>query len=186
MPSRMLPCLQVCLRRGRNEMPLGSGEIITVDVEGLDALERALEEMPGKLARRSIRRALFAGATIFKQHILRLAPRKTGFMAEHFGIRISKTRGEDLEAVAYIGPQGKIDYPDADGGYRTKVLKNGKIKKVGRVAVASVVRFLTFGWSKKPSGDPFFINAFDIGKNQVLEETTKILAEEIEKIASER
>jgi hypothetical protein len=166
-------------------VPLGSGEVVTVEVEGLDQLERALEEMPGKLAKKSIRRALFAGATIFKQTILRLAPRKTGFMADHFGIKIQKTRGDDLAATAYIGPQGKIDYPDTDGGYRTKVLKNGKIKKVGRIAVASVVRFLTFGWSKKPAGDPFFINSFDIAKEQVLEETTKILAEEIENIAKE-
>jgi hypothetical protein len=136
-------------------VPLGSGEIITVEIEGLDQLERALEEMPGKLAKRSIRKALFAGATIFKQTILRLAPRKTGFMAEHFGIKIQKNRGDDLAAIAYIGPQGKIDYPDTDGGYRTKVLKNGKIKKVGRIAVASVVRFLTFGWSKNRLAIPF-------------------------------
>jgi HK97 gp10 family phage protein len=172
-------------------MPYGSGEVVTVEVSGLEELQNSLTELPERLAKVGIRRALAQGAKIFQAGIFTLArvikvgtpAAPVGFLREHFGWRISANRGDPLAAWAYIGPQGKIDYPDADGGYREKNKKNGKMAKIGRIAVASVARFLEFGTSKLPA-KPFMETAFEQYKNMVLDEVIRILAGEVEAAAS--
>jgi HK97 gp10 family phage protein len=148
-------------------MALGTGKTVEVEIKGLDELEKTLEEMPYKIAKRGLRQSLRAGADVLRNEIIALAPKDTGFMSEHFGTKIKVQRGE-LAATAYIGPQGKVDYPAfMSGAYRIVRSAKGKAKKVGRVAVATVVRFLEFGTSKMAK-KPFMTAAFDSRHQDIL------------------
>jgi len=159
------------------------GDWVTTRIEGLDELQRKLEAMPEKVAKKGLRDALKAGARVTVSAFMAFAPRLTGFLAEHFDMHLS-IRREDIAGSAYVGPQGKMDYPDAGGGYRIKETKSGRMKKVGRIAVASVARYLEFGTSKMPA-KPFMTPAWESHKQVVLEEITNKLRSSVEEAARE-
>lgn len=140
---------------------------VTVEVKGLDELQQGLEEMTEKLAKKGIRDALKAGSAPVQNAMVSLAPKNTGFLAEHFSTKIKMMR-EARAGSAFIGPQGKIEYPAfLSGAYNIVRRKSGKAVKVGRVAVATVARFLEFGTSKM-SKKPFMTQAFESNKEQAL------------------
>ena len=148
-------------------MALGSGDAVSVEVKGLDKLQQALEELPQKVAQRGIRSGLRAGADVLRKEMMSLVRKDSGFLEEHIGTRIKPQRGE-LAATAYVGPQGKIEYPAfMSGAYRIARTAKGKAKQVGRVAVATVARYLEFGTSKM-SKFPFMTPAFDSQQQQIL------------------
>jgi len=167
------------VRGGAQTLNMASGEMVSVEVKGLAELQARLEAAPEKMARNGLRKALVRGGTIFRVLMYQLAPKDTGFLAEHFGIRV-RLRGGSLAGTAYIGPQGKIDYPDAGGGYREKISKkSGKKFSVGRIAVATVARFLEFGTSKMAK-KPFMTQAFESGKTAALANVEESLRETLE------
>lgn len=130
------------------------------EIKGLDQLQKALEEMPRNVAKKGLRAALRAGAVPMKNGIVEEAPKDTGFLRDHFGVRIS-VKGKDIAGSAFVGPEGHVDYPDAGGGYREKINnKTGKKSSIGRISVASVTRFLEFGTSKLAK-KPFMTQAFE-------------------------
>lgn len=160
---------------------------VNVEIKGLDQLEHKLESLPTRLADRSLRAALRAGARVILSAFVGFAPRlaarvlgvPVGFLAAHFDIHLSM-RDADLAGSAYIGPQGKMDYPDRDtGGYRTKVDKKGRAHKVGRIAVASVARYLEFG-TKKMAAQPFMTPAWESHKEVALNAIISNLKEGLE------
>lgn len=142
-------------------------EFVTVEIKGLAELQQKLEALPEKVAKRGVRKALRDGADVLRSAIIQLAPKATGFLSQHFGTKIKMTR-DALAGTAFVGPQGKVDYPAyASGAYNIKRSRNGRAKKIGRVAVATVVRFLEFGTSKMAK-HPFFTAAFDSTRERIL------------------
>ena|SRR5271166_1421169 len=163
-----------------------------MEVKGMSELQQALEEVPRKVAQRGLRKALKSGAAPVQEGMVSLAPKYAGgdsrwpigFLAEHFGVKIKIGR-EELSGSAFIGPQGKIDYPMyASGAY--KIVRNAKNKaiKVGRIAVTTVARFLEFGTSKMGK-KPFMTQAFDTRSAAALDNITASLAETVEAAAAE-
>jgi HK97 gp10 family phage protein len=75
-----------------------------------------------------------------------------------------------------------MDYPDTNGSYRVKEDKKGKKRNVGRIAVASVARFLEFGTSKM-SARPFMTPAWESHKEIVRDKIIEKLGEAIEESA---
>ena len=165
-------------------MPLGNGEWFTAEVQGLDQLQANMESLPYRIAKKGLRNALATGGQVIKYAMHSLAPKRSGFLAEHFGVRIS-AKQDLLAGTAWIGPQGKMDYPDKGGGYREKTNKKGKIRKVGRIAVASVARFLEFGTSKMQK-KPFMTQAFDSNWQKALEVIKAALWQTIEDEATKK
>lgn len=157
---------------------MASGETVTVEVKGLAELQARLEAAPEKMARNGLRKALIRGGTIFRVLMYQLAPKDSGFLSEHFGVRV-KLRGGALAGTAYIGPQGKVDYPNTGGGYREKMSKSGKKFSIGRIAVATVARFLEFGTSKMAK-KPFMTQAYESGKTAALANVEESLRETLE------
>lgn len=152
-------------------------------IEGLDELQRKLEQLPDKVAKKSLRSALTAGARIILSAFVAFAPRATGFLAAHFDLHLS-IRGSDLAGSAYVGPQGKMDYPNASGGYKERVNSAGRKSKLGRIAVASVARFLEFGTSKF-GAKPFMTPAWESHKEVARDAIISNLAEGIEEAAKD-
>lgn len=134
-----------------------------VNSNQLRQLQEALERKPKEDAKRIVRDALELGGLEFHKAIVQEAPKRTGFMASHFNIKFSFRGNKDgTSGAAFIGPNGRMDYPRAGGGYR----KKGS-RKVGRIPVISVVRFVEYGTSKM-SANAFFTRAFEIAKEAAL------------------
>lgn len=142
---------------------------VTVEIKGLEELQKALEELPRKVATKGMRAALKDGAEPIREAMVANAPKHTGFLSEHFGTKIS-IRRDELAGSAFIGPQGKVDYPlDENGTYRIVKDESGKIiAKVGKKAVATVARFLEFGTSKM-AAHPFMTISFESMKSVALD-----------------
>lgn len=166
-------------------MALGSGDVLTCEIKGLDQLQAQLEELPDKIARRGVRQSLKDGADILRSEMMAIVDKRTHFLEEHIGTKIKLTRGARA-GTAYIGPQGKVDYPESlSGAYRIVRKANGKAKKVGRIAVATVARYLEFGTSKM-SKKPFMTPAFDAKVTAIVEAITNGLKKAVEDAARKR
>lgn len=154
--------------------------VVTVNIKGLDELQKKLEEVPRKISRRILKTALKNAAKLMIQAMAAMAPKDTGFLAEHFGMRIKLERG-DIAGSAFVGPEGKIDYPNEDGGYRQKVSAKGKHFNIGRIPVVAVARFLEFG-TRFMTKRPFMTQAFETTKeralNTIIEEIKTALEQE--------
>lgn len=158
-----------------------ANEYLTVEVKGLDELQERLEALPAKFAKRSLRSALRAGAKVYAAACVAMAPKDTGFLSEHFNYRFKINRDE-LAGTAYIGPQGKVDYPKfMSGAYKVVRKANGKAMKVGRIAVVTVARFLEFGTSKMAK-QPFMTQAGETYREQALNAVVKELKNGLEDI----
>lgn len=162
-----------------------------VEIKGLSELQTALEELPRKVAQRGIKKALRAGAEPIYQAIVRTAPRYSGvtdyppigWLAEHFGTKIKL--GQELSGSAFIGPQGKMDYPlYKSGAFKLVRNKKGKMIKIGRIAVATVARFFEFGTSKM-SKKPWMTQAFEANKNAAVDCIAASLNETIQQCAAD-
>ena len=139
--------------------------MIEVKITGLDELQRVLEEMPKDVARRALRGGLKAGSEIVRQRMVENAPKASGFLSEHFNVKV-RIRSNELVGTAHIGPAGKTYYPGK--GAKEKGVRTGKHpNKGGLTPVASVARFLEFGTSRM-SAKPFLRPAFESTKDSVL------------------
>lgn len=147
---------------------------VTVEIKGLSELQEKMEELPAKVAKRGLRAALRAGAKVIVAAMVAMAPKDTGFLSEHFGTKISIRRGDELAGSAFIGPQGHVDYPRYDSGAYNIHRRAGKVLKAGRIAVATIARFLEFG-TRKMTKKPFMTQAFDSHKQEALEAITSEL-----------
>lgn len=156
----------------------------TVEIKGLSDLQLALEDLPVKVAKHGLRSALKSGAAPIKEAMVTGAPHDTGFMSEHFDVKLKINRDE-LAGSAFIGPQGKIDYPAyTSGAYKIIRSATGRAKKVGAIAVATIVRFFEFGTSKM-SKKPFMTQAFEGHKDQALANITQELTNAVAVAAAE-
>ncbi len=159
-------------------------EDISVEIKGLSDLQLALEELPKKIADKGLRKSLKAGGAPIKNGMVSLAPKETGFLSEHFGVRVKISR-DGVSGSAFIGPQGKIDYPAfASGAYRLLRKAGGKLAKRGKIAVASVARFLEFGTSKMAK-KPFMTQAFESHQSDALDAIVKGLTTAVSEAANE-
>lgn len=149
-------------------------DFVTVKITGLSEIQKKLEQMPEKVAKRAIRSALKRAAGIVRQKIVDMAPRKTGFLSGHFDIKIRQFRGF-LAAVAHIGPNSKIYYPPNPRAGK----RGGKRKSMPVIAVA---QFHEFGTSRMPA-HPFMRPAFTATREQMIEAISEELRKAVEEAA---
>ena len=136
----------------------------TFTIQGLDELQRVLEDLPKKVANKVLREDLRDAATYLVQEMIMRAPYKTGFLAEHFDDRVRINSGE-VAGTAFVGPQGRMYYP---GGDRFLGIATGRHPhRGGLVPTISVARFLEFGTSKMPP-HTFMSTAFESSKDALL------------------
>jgi HK97 gp10 family phage protein len=151
-------------------------DLVTVKISGLDELQKRLEEIPEDLRKKGMRTALSAGADIIRDGMVELAPKDTGFLAEHFNIKTSVKNG-GMTGQAFIGPAGKIDYMEMGSVHARTPTGRWKKRKgqfvmeagmVARISVEAVARFLEFGTSKMAKR-PFMTQTFETKKGNALD-----------------
>jgi len=109
------------------------------------------------------------------------APRESGFLHEHFGIKI-KLRGDELAGSAFIGPQ-HVDYPRKGTKLRNvqRNFEHGKAADIGSTRAASTIaRFQEFGTSKM-AAHPFMRPAFEANKEAMLSKIVEGIREALAK-----
>lgn len=141
---------------------------ITVEIQGLEDLQKALEELVDKAGTQVVRDAVRAGGAVVKQEMVQQAPRDSGLLAEHFSVKTAKQKGEPLAVSAFIGPSAKpVIYPRDDG------------KTAGMPRSASVIaRLLEFG-SAVRAKHPFLTAAWETSKTRALDAMIQKLREKL-------
>src|SRR6266536_339955 len=127
-------------------------DFVTVNVAGLSDVQKALSELPQKVAKKNLRAALRAGGNVLKNAMVQGAPKDSGFLSEHISVG-TRLRSDELAGRALVGPNGKKVYP-----------RNPKWP--ARTA-ALVARWLEFGTSKMAK-KPFVTVAFETQKQNAV------------------
>jgi HK97 gp10 family phage protein len=153
----------------------------TFRVEGLRELERKLKQLPGKIAKSGLRKALFSGAKIVRTAAERLVPKDTGFL--------------QAQIIQYAAPKSKHSYADQvriGVRARARKLKSGKVntkhvryRRIGgkdRAITAHYWKYIEFGTSKM-AARPFLRPAFNANAVAAAERIKTRLRENIEKVA---
>lgn len=150
--------------------------MIEFQIKGLKELQAALVEKPQKEGVNILRKALVDSSLVIETAMHANAPVETGFLAKHFGTKLSIKGGSELRGSGFVGPQGHVDYSLSGGGFTTKTNRKGKAYKSGRIAVASVARFIEFGTSKMQAR-PFMTKAFETMKERALYQIIRAIKE---------
>ncbi len=148
-----------------------ANKVVTVHVEGLDALEAKLYDLPTKFAKRVMRRALRAGAQIWKDAIDQAAEKftkyATGWMRSQSAIATRLSAKEDSGSALV--------------GFRKKQnpARLGHAKHVP--SAANEARWKEMGTSKQ-AASPFIRPAFEANAARVLDKFTEVAKEELENV----
>jgi Bacteriophage HK97-gp10, putative tail-component len=82
-------------------------------INGLKELDHRLRELPERVMKKTVRSVMREVGNWMRDQIVANAPEETGFLKEHFGVRVSYIK-KDLMVSAFIGP--KTDkYPKSSG-----------------------------------------------------------------------
>lgn len=147
-------------------------------VDGLAELGTALKELPGKVQRKVLRKAIKPAAAILEREVVTQAPRETGALASRVKVKVSySTKRSRISAT--IGTTSR-DF-QGDGYYDAFVQfghKVGSRRKYGishkRGAKSST------DLRRKVEGNPFAARAFETKKDAALASFTNDLAAGIE------
>ena len=143
----------------------------SVQIKGLDALAKALKELPDRVAKNGLRAAVYAGAKVIRDEAKLQAPVATGTMKRAVILKqIPELSNKNKQTFFVTVRQGK------------KYRKQGKKGNLSQDAW--YWRFVEFG-TVKMSARPFLRPAFDMKKNDALTAIKTRLAERIEQAARE-
>ena len=135
----------------------------SVEVEGLDDLEHALEKIKTG-AKTALRRALRSAGGVLQAAAEELVPKDTGFLASQIKIG---TRVDDAGMTAKVGVKS-VEYPDQGN------------RRWHRTA-ADVAHFTEYG-TETEEPRPFMRPAFDANVDNMVEEFFSKLHEEMDKL----
>lgn len=159
---------------------------VTCEIKGLEELQVKLEAMSEKMSKKGLREALKEGGAIIKEQIENRSPDRTGFLREHFNMKLSLRGKGDIAGSVFVGPDNAV-YPKHVGVEALTILmgvtKKEQIKALenakGRISVVSVCRFLEFGTSKMGK-KPFITAAFKSVGSKALDAVIKVLKNIVE------
>lgn len=143
----------------------------SVQIKGLDALAKALKELPDRVAKNGLRAAVYAGAKVIRDEAKLQALVATGTLKRAVILKqIPELSNKNKQTFFVTVRQGK------------KYRKQGKKGNLSQDAW--YWRFVEFG-TVKMSARPFLRPAFDVKKNDALTAIKTRLAERIEQAARE-
>ncbi len=155
-------------------------DAITIKVHGLEEINRALGELPGKIANKVLRKGVSAGAMLLRGAIRQVAPvrkeggamkdgRMPGFLKKNIGARYRRKVSQFGNIHYGIGPVGQAFYGYfVEGGHMI-----GKRKRYGRGIAEH-----NAGMKRVPPY-PFIIPKFNSMTTQIIDRTKEKLSEGI-------
>jgi HK97 gp10 family phage protein len=163
-------------------------DIVSFKIEGLDEIQKKLQEELPKDARLAMRIALSAGGGTVKTAMQDEAPVEedspdAGFLREHIKTKITVGR-DGTTGRAYVGATNEA-YPNREGKLGRVSFKTitGKVvnfvsKHAGQVTAAKVARYLEFGTSRM-SKHPFMTQAWEKSRQAALDRIIGKLKEKL-------
>lgn len=158
----------------------------TVQIKGLAELNRALAELPPRLARNVLRGSVAAGAAVIRQEAKERAPRYAGeVVAGHPPPGTLKRAIYSAQARRLSSLLEQVYHVGVVSGKRAKVgkAKSGKAKS-GKSKDAYYWRFVEFG-TVKMAAKPFLRPAFEAKKLEAVEAIRRYMAERIAREANQ-
>lgn len=143
----------------------------TIKVEGFKELAEALRELPERVAKNTLRRAVSSGAAIIRNEARVLAPVDTGEMRKDIQIKRERdTKGIFSASYSVFVRSGK------------KSRLSGRARNIQKDSF--YWRFVEFGTAKM-NAHPFMRPAFQHKKDQALNQIKETLDAGIQKTANE-
>ena len=137
---------------------------VSVQVTGLQELERKLKALGPTIARKSLRSALVAGAKLIRNEAIELAPEKTGRLRRAMYVKkMNKPNPFSENVIVGVRHGKKMSKRDLDAYYWT---------------------FQEFG-TKLIKGVHFLTRAFEATKEQALSKFKEVLTGNIQKLVKE-
>lgn len=151
-----------------------SGEVITIKVHGLEEIDRALAELPNRIANKVLRKGVSAGGMLLKAEIKKVTPtrqvagamntnkkesRMPGFLKKNIGARYRRKVSRFGDVHYGVGPVGQAFY-----GYFVEAGHAiGKRKRYGRgIAATNASRPMV-------PAHPFMIPTFERMQSGIIE-----------------
>ncbi|NBU45443.1 MAG: HK97 gp10 family phage protein [Betaproteobacteria bacterium] len=153
----------------------------TVRIEGLAELNRALRELPQRIANRGLRTAVYAGAKVIRDEARHRAPKAAQSLGTKQPSAGTLKRSVIMKHIRELSGGGRQTF-------YVLVRQGKKYRNQGKRGNLSqdawYWRFVEFG-TVKMSARPFLRPAFDMKKNDALTAIKTRLAERIEQAARE-
>jgi HK97 gp10 family phage protein len=153
--------------------------MISMKVEGLRELNKALQELPLQVRGRPLRSATQKAAAVIRNEARAKAPVDTGLLKrEIIATRSRRQSGEGRETFSIMVKQLTKKYADTKANRR-----KGRVgKKFKTEGLAYYWRFIEFGTSKM-AARPFLRKAFETKQREAVEVLRKELGDAIQKQA---
>jgi HK97 gp10 family phage protein len=133
-------------------------------ISGLEDLQKRLEELPQKVAKKDLRSVLRAGANVFKKDMVNTAPKDSGFLSEHINVT-TRLRSDELAGSAFVGPNNKAVYPARKPSWHARTAR-------------LVAGWLEFG-SSRMAKKPWLTQSFETQKEKVVAVVEEKLREKL-------
>lgn len=147
------------------------------NTKGFAELAARMRQLPDLLARKSLRAAVNAGATVIKKEAQQRAPKLTGALAKNFYQKQIREQSTVLSQTFYVGVRSGL-------ARYAKTKANKKAGRAGQVYKDSGAtfywRFIEFGTSKMPAR-PFLRPAFEMQKENAVTAIGEKIRTELEK-----
>ncbi len=149
---------------------------MTVKIEGLEQLKKALNQLPVEIQQRSLRSAVSAGAKVVVDAAIAKAPTDTGSLKKAIYRYRSRSQSGTGRETYYVGVRkGKKAYADT--------ARNRRLNRVGKKYTvqgeAYYWRFLEFGTAKMQAR-PFLRPAFEGSRTKILDVMKQRLGKSIQ------
>ena len=149
---------------------------MTVKIEGLEQLKKALNQLPVEIQQRSLRSAVSAGAKVVVDAAIAKAPTDTGSLKKAIYRYRSRSASGTGRETYYVGVRkGKKAYADT--------ARNRRLNRVGKKYTvqgeAYYWRFLEFGTAKMQAR-PFLRPAFEGSRTKILDVMKQRLGKSIQ------
>jgi HK97 gp10 family phage protein len=150
--------------------------MMTVKIEGLEQLKKALNQLPVEIQQRSLRSAVSAGAKVVVDAAIAKAPTDTGSLKKAIYRYRSRSQSGTGRETYYVGVRkGKKAYADT--------ARNRRLNRVGKKYTvqgeAYYWRFLEFGTAKMQAR-PFLRPAFEGSRTKILDVMKQRLGKSIQ------
>lgn len=137
----------------------------TVNIEGLDAVLAAMQNLPASITKNALPYAMRKAAQIWQQEAQRRAPVRTGNLKSRIAVRKRKRNAPGIKLTYSVGLLGGAS---ASYGNTKANRRKGLVGKTyQKQDTAFYWRFLEFG-TEKMKARPFLRPAFDTTQDQVV------------------
>lgn len=155
-----------------------------IQIEGLDKLLRAMQQLPPVIQQKCLRQAVVPGAQVIRNAAQDLVRQRTGLVKRAIRIGYNKQESTPGRAVYHVFVSGTVKRAGGSFAMGRRAIKKLRAKgEQGKIFDAFYWRFIEFG-TVKMAAKPFMRPAFDATSHEAVATITSKLADLIEKEAA--